>query len=135
MGKVPDLKRVTVEDFDSEDRALVDKLAFIINSFHEQVRSVLAKNVDFENLNQEIKTLSFVTDQDGQPLTTTTFKSNISNKIRGIIPVRVVITSDNTSFPAQQPVISWSQNVNVITITSIGGLSPETKYEITILTI
>jgi tetrahydromethanopterin S-methyltransferase subunit D len=135
VGQAPDLKRVTIEDFDKDDQKLVGKLAFIINSFHEQVRSVLAKNVDFDNLAQEVKTLSFTTGSDGQPLNTVSFKSGVVNKIQGISTVRLVITSNNTSFPTQLPVISWGQIASLVTITNIGGLQAETRYDLTILTI
>jgi len=135
MAKVPDLKRLTTEDFSSEDRDLVGKIGFVINSFHEQVRNVLNKGVDFENLAQEVKTLSFTTGSTGQPLNTLTFKSGLINKVQGILPIRTVITSSNTSFQAQMPVISWSQNGTTITILYIGGLNPETKYDLTILTL
>ena len=135
MAKIPDLKRVTVEDFKSEDRALVSKLAFIINSFHEQVRSALTGNIDFDNLSQEVKTLSFTTGSDGQPINTVSFKSNMANRVQGILPVRTVITSNNTSYASEMPVISWTQNGQIVSIVNIGGLSAETGYSITILTL
>lgn len=135
MAKAPDLKRITVEDFPSEDRDLVSKLAFIINSFHEQVRNALSKNIDFDNLAQETKVLTFTTNNASQPLNEVTFKSALSRNIQGISVIRAVITSDNTSYPTQLPIISWSQNASLVKITYIGGLEPETKYELTILTI
>ena len=135
MGKVPDLKRITVEDFPKEDRQLVEKLAFIINSFHEQVRSVLNKDVDFDNLSQELKIISFTTNSNGQPLNQVSFRSNLTDRVQGILPVRVIITSNNTLSASQMPVITWSQNSNLITITNIGGLLPETGYEISLLTL
>jgi len=135
VGKIPDLKRVTVEDFKSEDRDLVGKLAFIINSFHEQVRSALSKNIDFDNLNQEVISLSFSTGSSGQPLNAVKFKSSLATRVQGISVVRTVIISSNTELASVLPIISWSQNVNLITISNIGGLSPETKYELTLLTI
>lgn len=79
--------------------------------------------------------MSFTTGATGQPLNTVSFKSGIVNKIQGILTVRSVITSDNTSFPTQVPVISWSQNASLVTITNIGGLQAETRYDLTILTI
>lgn len=135
MGKIPDLKRVTVEDFKAEDRDLVQKLAFIINSFHEQVRSVLNGGVDFVNLSQEIQILSFTTNETGQPLSRLEFRSNLNNRVQGIIPARVAITSSNTSSAQSNPVITWSQNAQIVTITNIGGLAPETGYELTLLTL
>lgn len=135
MARVPDFKRITVEDFPQEDQALVKKLAFPINSHIEQVRSALSKNLDFENLAQEIKTISFTTNENGAPLNTVTFKSNMANRVQGIQVVRTVITSNNTTFADQLPVISWSQAVDIVTIIHIGGLLPETQYELTLLTL
>lgn len=135
MGKVPDLKRVTVEDFSKDDQPLVKKLAFIINSFHEQVRSALNKNIDFDNLDQELRVLTIPTGDNSQPLSDIVFKSGLANRVQGINVIRTIITSSNTSFPTQLPVISWSQNNTLVKIEFIGGLSPNTEYQITILTL
>lgn len=134
MAKVPDLKRITAEDFPKDDQELVKKLGFVINSFHEQTRDALNRNVNFENLAQEIKTLSFSTNETGQPLNPPSFKSTLNSRVQGILPIRTVITSSNTASAAENPIITWSQAINVITITNIGGLLPETGYELTILT-
>lgn len=135
MGRTPDLKRVTAEDFPKESQALVRKLGFIINSFHEQVRNVLNKNIDFDNLNQEIIVLSFSTNQNNQPLNQLNFKSNLKGRIQGMSVVKTVITSSNTQFAETLPILSWNQSGNLVTITHMGGLLPETGYELTILTI
>lgn len=135
MARIPDFKRITVEDFKPEDRDLVKKLAFPINSHIEQVRSALSKNLDFENLNQEIKTISFTTNSDGQPINTVSFRSNLSSRVQGIMVVRTVITSNNTSYATELPVISWSQAADQVAIINIGGLLPETGYQLTLLTL
>ena len=135
MARVPDFKRITVEDFKAEDQPLVKKLAFPINSHIEQVRSALSKNIDFENLNQELKTLSFTTNENSQPLTDLTFRSNLTSRVQGIMVVRTVITSSNTSYASTLPVISWSQAADQVFILNIGGLEPETGYELTLLTL
>ena len=135
MAKIPDLKRIAKEDFSSEDQELVGKLGFIINSFHEQVRNALNKNLTIDNLSQEVKTLEFTTGENGQPLNKLTFKSGLTTNLQGIIVLRLVITSSNTSYPSQMPIISWAQNDSLVTITNIGGLIAETKYKLTILTL
>lgn len=135
MGRIPDLKRITKEDFPEKYRDLIEKLAFPINSFHEQVRSVLNKNVNFENLNQELKTLNFTTNENSQPINALTFNSGLSTRVQGMIITRIVITSDNTAFAETQPVISWTQNEKLITINNISNLEPETQYSITVLTL
>lgn len=135
MARIPDLKRLAKEDFPAKYRDLIEKLAFPINSHIEQVRSALNKNINFENLNQEIKTLTFTTGSDSQPLNTVTFRSGISGRVQGIIPIRTVITTSNTSFAANTPIISWTQNAEIVTINFIGNLQAETGYQITILTL
>ena len=135
MARVPDFKRLAKEDFPAKYRDLIDKLAFPINSHIEQVRSALSGNLDFENLAQEIRTLSFTTGSNGQPLNTLNFQSGLNNRVQGMLAVRVIITSDNTAVATQTPVFTWSQNGTLVTIGSIGGLEPETSYEIGILTL
>ena len=132
---MPDLKRITVEDFPKEDQNLVGKLAFVINSFHEQVRSVLNRSIDTTNLAQEIITLSFVTGDSAQPLNPLVFRSTLVNRVRGLIPISLNITSNNQASPSQAPFISFTQAGNQVTIGNIAGLESGVAYELTILTI
>lgn len=101
----------------------------------EQVRSALSKNINFENLSQELKVLSFTTGSDGQPLSTLSFASSLSSNVQGFQTLRVVVTSDNTSFASQVPLFSWTQEANLVTIQNIGGLEAEKGYQVTILTL
>jgi len=135
VARIPDLKRLTVEDFAKEDQPLVRKMAFIINSFHEQVRSALAGNLDFTNISQEIKEIEFTTGDNGQPLNTVSFSSTLANRLQGILVVRTVITSNNLVFAEQPPVISWSQNNQIVNINYIGGLEPNVSYRLSLLTL
>jgi hypothetical protein len=133
MSRIPDLKRITVEDFKAEDRPLVQKLAFVINSFHEQVRNILNANVDFDNLNQEIKNLRFTTGENGQPLNRLSFRTNLNGRVNGVLIIRTNITSNNTLQQQVMPIINFSQDGESVNVTSIGGLIPNTGYELTLL--
>lgn len=135
MGKTPDLKRIVKEDFPEEYRGLIEKIAFPINSFHEQVRNLFNKNIDFTNLNQEIKVLTFTTNENKKPINTLSFNSGLSTRVQGMQVVRIVITSSNTSFAETMPVISWTQNDKLVTINNISNLLPETAYSLTVLTL
>lgn len=135
MARIPDLKRIAVEDFPQEYQDLVRRLALPINSHIEQVRSAFAGNIDFTNLSQEIRTLNFTTNSNGQPITELSFKSSINKRVEGMIPVSLNITSSNTQFPTQYPFLSFSQNGEIITISNIAGLQPETSYNLTVLTL
>lgn len=135
MGKAPDLKRLAKEDFPSQYHDLIEKLAFPLNSHMEQVRNLFNGNIDYQNLTQELITLSLQTNSTGQPINKQTFKSNLKNKVRGIIVISANITSSVLSYPQQAPFISFSQDSNLVTINNISGLAPETKYDLLLLTI
>ena len=135
MGRIPDLKRITKEDFPEKDRELVEKLAFPINSHMEQVRNLFNRNITFENLAQDLITITLQTGTDSKPLNNPEFKSSLNNRVRGIMVVSASITSNNTSFVNETPFISFSQDNDLVTITNISGLEAETAYELLLLTI
>lgn len=129
MGKPPDLKRISKEDFAAEYQELVGKLAFPLNSFMEQVRNLFSKGIDIDNLTEEYITLKVQTNSDSQPIAPLSFKSNLRNKVRGMWVISGNITSANNSYVQQAPFITFSQNLNIVSIVNISGLAPETTYE------
>lgn len=135
MGRPPDLKRISKEDFPAEFHALIDKLAFPLNSHMEQVRNLFNKGIDFDNLTQEVITLKVQTNASSNPINTLTFKSTLRGRVRGIIVMSANITSATLSYPTQAPFVSFSQNNGIVTINNISGLAPETTYELLLLTI
>lgn len=132
MGRVPDLKRITVEDFKPENQEMIKKIAFVVNSFHEQVRNLFNGNIDETNLAEEFKTLTFTTDNSGQPLNKIKFNTSVG-RARGLFIGNINITSANNVYPTENPLFSFSQNGNIVTIENISGLLPSTKYSVTIL--
>lgn len=135
MGRVPDFKRLAKEDFPQKYHDLIGQLALPINSHIEQVRNILNKNIDFTNLAQEIFTLTFTTNDLGQPISELKFKSKLTNNVRGLLPVSLNITSNNTAFPAVYPMISFQQVEDIVYIRNIAGLSNNTGYSLTFITI
>lgn len=135
MARVPDFKRIAKEDFASENRALVDKLAFPINSFFEQVRNALNGDIDFQNLNQETITLKVRVDAGGNPATTTKFKTNIVGRSQGIQCIKAVNTTNPQVYPTTAPFISYDELSNVITIKNVTGLQQDNVYQLTLLII
>ncbi len=141
MARVPDLRMIKKEDYDSKDQGLIDKLAFPINNFMQQVITVLKHGVDFSNLNQQIITFSASVDATGKPTTTLQLKSSLSTKVVGIVCISAVNTTATTRFPASSPFVSFTLNTNLITITNIAGLGIPTgqtnsdTYTFTVLAI
>lgn len=135
MARIPDLKRIAKEDFNSDDRNLVGKLALPINSFHEQVRNALNGNIDFTNLNQETITLSITVDANGIPVTDTKFKSNLKTTVKGTTCIRAFNLTTATNYPISQPFINFTENNHILTINHVTGLQANEKYNLTLILI
>ena len=133
MGKPPDLKRITKEDFPGESQELIGQLAFPLNSHMEQVRNLFNKGIDFDNLNRELITLTFQTNNKAQPINKLSFKTK--TKIKGLVIISGSITSSNNTYIQTTPFISFSQTDSIVSILNISGLANETKYELLLETI
>lgn len=141
MARIPDLRLLKKEDFDGKDQALIEKLAFPINNFMQQVVNVFKNGIDFNNLNQQFNIVTVSVDSTGTPVNTIQFKCNLSTKVLGMVCINAVNQSSTIRFPSAQPFISFTQNNSLVTINNISGFPiPEGQtnsdtYQITILTI
>lgn len=132
--KITSFKRLIVEDSKAENQELVSKLASILNPTLEQLERILTKNINTDNLAQSLVDISVTVDSSGVPVGTTTFKNDLQSKLRGIISVRAQSSNPNLSATGT-PLITFSENANLITINNITGLQANTKYTLTLLTI
>lgn len=130
MARVPDLKRIQKEDFQDEMREAVDKLAFPLNSFMEQTRSALDGNIDFTNLNREVKTIETVVDSSGNPTIDTKYRSELNTKVQGHNCIAAYNLNNTSIYPLNSPFISFIQNNNIVTILNITGLQAGQKYKL-----
>jgi len=141
VARIPDLRLLKKEDFAAKDQALIEKLAFPVNNFMQQVVNVFKNGVDFNNLNQQINTITVSVNSSGAPVTTVQFPNILSTKIQGMICINAVNQTSTTRFPTSQPFISFSQNNKTMTINNISGLSIASgatnsdSYTLTILSI
>lgn len=134
MARLPDHKRIAKEDFEKDDQKLVEKLAYPINSFIEQVRNALNKNLDFDNLNQEIIEFTTSVDSSGNPLTPLQYKSNLNTRIRGMTCIKVEDTNNTAIAPVNTPFATFTQSTNIVTVSNITGLTANTQYRLRFLT-
>lgn len=132
--KFTNLKRITIEDFSEENRADFTKLGNIWNVFLDQFTQLVNNGVDFNNLSQQIKSVTFTTGTDGQPLGGLTIKSTLSSNINGIVVISLKPANVQTVI-TQAPFINFSENNKIVSITHISGLQNETKYTMTLLLI
>lgn len=122
MGRVPDLRTIKTEDFDKKDQPLIDKLAFPINNFMQNVITVLKNGIDYNNLNRQIVTFTVTVTPDGTPTTPVQFQNRLTTKIQGLSVINAINTSPVPRYPAAGILMSFTSNGNLITINNIAGL-------------
>lgn len=133
MGRVPDIKRIQKEDFEEDDQEMIEKLAYPINSFMEQTRSLFDKNIDNTNLNQEIIVLVVTVNASGIPTTQTRYKSSLKTKVAGVSCINYTNVSSPGVYPTGGISIGTTQSGTLITINHITGLQANNKYQLTLL--
>lgn len=141
MGRIPDLRMIKKEDFDHKDQKLVDKLAFPINNFMQQVVNLFRNGVDFNNLNRQTFTVTLSVDVNGAPISDVQFQNGLSTKVIGMTCINAVNLTANFRYPTAQPFITYTQNSNLLTISNVAGLpipggqTNSDTYQLTIETI
>lgn len=141
MSRIPDLRLLNKEDFDAKDQGFIDRLSFPINNFMQQVVNVLKNGIDFNNLNQQINTITVSVDAFGNPVNTIQFQNSLNTKIQGMVCINAFNESANIRFPSAQPGITFTQNNKALIITNISALSfgenqtNSDTYQLTILSI
>lgn len=127
-------KKLVKEDFDSKDQALIEKLAFVFNPLIEQLVQAFNKNVDFDNLNQEIIYLNTKVNATGVPILGTDVKTTLKTRLKGIQCISALNLTD-TLPPAGAPFVTYTVSSNLIKITNITGLLPNKDYQLTLILI
>lgn len=134
MSRLPDIKRLVKEDFPSDQQQMIEKIGFVINIFMEQVVRVLNKNIDFDNLNQEIKDITVSVDGTGKPIQVLQIKTSLS-KPKGIICIKADNSTNSTIYPTGAVQLNYTLNGDIITVNNITGLQASQKYALKILII
>ena len=123
MGKVPEEVQIISEDFQEDDRALVDQLAGPINNYVLQLNSILAGQA---SITAEFKTYSVSGDQS----------LTISSSITQPFGVQLVGWR-NLSNPSEEltvaPSVQWSSNGAGGVKVRVIGLEADDKYSINLI--
>lgn len=136
MAQLQAPKRLRREDFDSEYQNIIDKIAFVINSFQDDVFSAFDGNIDFNNLSQIIKTINVKMGTDGSPQNELTINTGTTKKIQGIMVIAARRTDLTNSYPTSTPFMSFDQkSQSIIKINNISGLQDSSEYTLTIVLI
>lgn len=135
MARIPDIKRIQKENFPSDQQALVEKIAYPLNTFMEQVASALNGRLDFTNINQELITLDVAVDASGVPTVSTKFKTNLKTNVAGLVCINASNLTNSATYPTAQPFVTFAQNGSIVTVKHISGLQADNRYELRMLSI
>lgn len=133
--KLNNLKRIVVEEFPQEDQPVVEKLAFSLNPMLDQLTTAFNKNIDFDNLNQEILEFVVEVDATGRPKVATELKSNLRTRVRGYHVIRAQNENPNGPLPTATPFISYNQNESGVRIVGVTGIPANNKFRLTVIAI
>ena len=118
-----------MEDFPQDQQQLISKLAFIYNPLIDQINTIMNKNIDFVNLNQQVITFTTTVSSTGVPTTALSFQSVLRSPVQGILCMSAQNTTDSTLL-AGAPFIQFTRSSGTITINQITGLVPGKTYDI-----
>lgn len=135
--RVPEVRRLKKEDFDSKDQDLVGKLAFPLNLFMEQTHAVLNKGVDFTNLNMQMADIEITAGASNIPALQCQFPISLNSKIAGCVCINAFNAdlASPTSTVTGQPFITFTENSGLVTVNRIFGLPTGVKFKLRLLVI
>lgn len=132
--KLSKFKRLVAEDFPTEVREVINKIAFSYNSSMEQIDTALSGNLDFDNLNQAKVSFKVKVDASGVPVEKVQLISPLKSSIKGAICIDIQNLTD-TSLLTSAPYVAFTRNSGVLTITQVLGLQVNKEYNVTVILI
>jgi hypothetical protein len=131
MALLDNLKRILTDDFPKDDQALIERLAFILNRFMDQVITQVNGNLDFSNLLEDIRTYRVTVNAAGTPIGNDTIKTTVNNP-GGVVVVKAVNQVLSTTYPTTAPWVSFSPQGTLLKIRNIKGLQANQEYLLTL---
>lgn len=122
--KIDTVRRIIVEDFPSESRAFVQKLATVLNPFLDTVTTCLTSNITADNLKGKAWTLNLAAG-----LSTANVTWGLNEPPTNVQIAKLALSTGIA--PAAAFSLSWSYANNMITLTFI-GLDATKAHKITI---
>jgi len=134
MSKLASYKRIITSDFEEDNKALIEQLAFPINDgFNALYFAVDGKLSLKDNIACTVRDLDIVVTTTGNPTSATSFTLNKQGLMIGCQVISALNQVNSLVYPIGQPFISFTQNNTVITINNITGLQANQRYKIRVV--
>ena len=133
MGRLDNIKRIIKEDFAPEYHDMIGRLAYILNSFMEQVEGEVNGNLDQDNLASDVVEYTVTVDSNGFPVGNNLVRSNVS-RAKGTTVIKATNLTNTGVYPEGQPHISFTLDTNsfLIKVLHISNLQAGNKYQLVI---
>lgn len=132
MSKLPGVKRIREEEYDTDYSDLISKLAFILNSFMDNVTNTINGRLDSENMMRDIVTVDVNIKSDGTLLNKPQVKTKLS-QIKGIQVIKAINLNNTNTYPTNSPFVSYGlKNSGVVELLNVSGLQNDSKYRLTL---
>ena len=132
MAKLDNIRRLRPEDYPEKDRPLINKIAFILNPFMEQMSRILSGNIDQENLASTIAEIEVTVDSNGTPILNNKFRVDLPRVFSGAVCINAVNLTTSTNYPTSAPFLSTTISSGLLVVNNISGLQANEKYRLTI---
>lgn len=132
--KIPSFRRIFKTDYKSEDQELVEKLAFSINVFNDNMTNAMNHQMSLaDNIQCTLKTFNVKVTSGGEPATPVSFSLTSNGKLTGITVLSATNTTNPNVYPTSAPFITYSLNNNIVTIKNVAGLPVDNVFSLTIV--
>lgn len=132
MGKIQIPAKIRVEDFDAEDKDLIEKIGGIYNSFIDDIYRLVDGGLDSYNINRQIVDIDVQTDAAGALINPPQIKITVNGKVRGLNVIAAVNQINSGTYPISAPFISFNTNTKTLSILNVTGLQPSSQYRLTL---
>ena len=131
MAFIDNPRRITPDEFPEEYQELIERFAEYYNFFVENTTNVVNGRLDFDNLNRQLIEITLVVDENGTPIGSSQFSSDVG--LIGINVLRAVNNTNSNTFPTSSPFISYSASgTGLYTIRNINGLPAGNSFTLTL---
>lgn len=131
--KLQDPYRLLKEDFNDEDKPLVDKLNNPVNLNIEQLYQLAQKNVSIkDNVACTVKTFNILVNDRGLPRTSVSVNLDKNTAILGTQVISAVSSVQNT-YPISTPFVTGSRSGGQFNIIHVAGLPAGIVFSVTIV--
>jgi hypothetical protein len=132
MARIQIPAKIRIEDFKSEEKDLISKIAEVYNPFIDNITQAVNGGLDITNLNRQIVDITIQTSNTGTLINPPQIKTTVIGKVRGINVLNALNTQNSAIFPTSSPFVGFGINGSILSILYVSGLQNNSEYRLTL---